>query len=246
MLESFACVSAEGAASSPYFTNSVTEMALDENADVTYCRLQCESETAFHIGTTQVELAAGARMDSHVVSSGGKLSRHELNVVLRGEGSACNLKGLAIAHGWQLVDHQTHIDHVKPRCLSRETYKAVIDDDAHGVFSGKIHVHPNAQKTDARQTNHTLLLSDNAVMDTQPQLEIYADDVKCTHGASVGSLDEQAMFYLRSRGIDAEDARRLLTFAFMNEILQLIPTAAVRQHLEQHLFDVVQFESDQS
>lgn len=246
ILESFVTYDAECVDAAPCFTNSVTEIALDEEAGIDYCRLQAESDRAFHIGTTQAQLAAGSRLDSHIVSFGGKLSRHELYAVLDGEAGECSLDGLTVARGRQLIDHQTRIDHVMPRCISRESYKSIIDDEAHGVFSGRIKVHPDAQYSDARQTNHTLLLSDNAVMDTQPQLEIYADDVKCTHGASVGSLDAHALFYMRSRGIGEDEARRLLTFAFINEILEGISADAVRCHLEGHLSGIMPFEDAES
>jgi Fe-S cluster assembly protein SufD len=218
-----------------YFTNGVTEVVLDDGALIEHIRFQNEDATAFHLGTTQVHLNARAKYHSHVIASGAKLCRHELNVVLDGEDCECRLNGLAVARGRQLIDNQTRIEHVKPRCTSRELYKAVVDDDAHGVFSGKIHVHADAQKTDARQASHTLLLSDDAVMNSQPHLEIYADDVKCTHGATIGNLDESSLFYLRSRGIGSKNALDLLTFAFMNEILTHIPHDAVRDHLEARL-----------
>jgi len=155
--------------------------------------------------------------------------------VLDAEACECTLNGLYLAAGDQLIDNHTRIDHVRPHCTSHELYKGILDGRARGVFNGKIHVYPDAQKTDARQTNKTLLLSGDAMIDTKPQLEIYADDVKCTHGASIGQLDEEQIFYLRTRGIDRESARQLLTYAFANDIVNRIRIDPLRAQLEEAL-----------
>ena len=219
----------------PGFTNAVTELVLHSAATLDYCRLQDEADSTFHIGSTHAHLAGDAEFRSCVVSRGCALSRHELNVVLDGERSECSLNGLAIARGRQLIDHQTLIEHLKPNGTSRELYKTIAADKAHAVFNGMIHVDYEAQKTDARQASHTLLLSDDAVVNAQPHLEIYADDVKCMHGATVGSLSDEALFYLRTRGIGQDEARQLLTFAFGNEVVERIPLKDVRKDVERQL-----------
>ncbi len=215
-----------------YFTNAVTEVFAAENAVLDYYRLQKESPQAFHIATVQVQQERGSNFTSHVIAQGGAIARTDLNVVLDGEGCECILNGLTLASGDQLIDNHTRIDHARPRCASHELYKAILDDRARGVFNGKIFVHQDAQKTDARQTNQTLLLSGDAMIDTKPELEIYADDVKCTHGASIGQLDEEQIFYLRTRGIDRESAQKLLTYAFAHDIISRIRIDALRDRLE--------------
>jgi Fe-S cluster assembly protein SufD len=161
--------------------------------------------------------------------------RNEVNAVLGAEGCECTLNGVYLAAGQQLIDNHTVIDHAKPHCASHELYKGILDGKARGVFNGKIYVRQDAQKTDAKQTNQTLLLSDDATINTKPQLEIYADDVKCTHGATVGQLDEEALFYLRARGIGRSQARDLLTFAFANDVIRRIQIDSLRDQLEQTL-----------
>src|SRR5262249_47322082 len=190
-----------------YFTNSVTEIVLGEGAAIDHYKVQRESKEAFHIATQQIHQGRASRFTSHSITLGGGLVRNDVNAMLDAEGCECTLNGLYLASGRQLVDNHTRIDHAKPHCASHELYKGILDGQAHGVFNGKIFVHQDAQKTDAKQTNKTLLLSDDAVINTKPQLEIFADDVKCTHGATVGQLDDNAIFYLRSRGIDAAAAR---------------------------------------
>jgi Fe-S cluster assembly protein SufD len=214
------------------FTNAVTEVVAAEDSVLDYYRVQNESRQAFHIATVQVHQERGSTFTSHVVARGGRIARTDLNVVLDGEACTCTLNGLSLATGEQLIDNHTRIDHAQPRCTSHELYKAILDGRAHGVFNGKIYVHLDAQKTDARQTNQTLLLSDEAVMDTKPQLEIFADDVKCTHGASIGQLDEEQLFYLRTRGIDRTAARRLLTYGFANDIIGRVQIESLRAQLE--------------
>jgi Fe-S cluster assembly protein SufD len=215
-----------------YFTNVVSEVCAGENTVVAHYKLERESEEAFHIATLQAYLDRSCVFSSHSIALGGALARNDLHVVLAGEGSECTLNGLYLVTGRQHVDNHTRIDHVKPHCRSRELYKGVLDGKARGVFNGKIYVHKAAQKTDAKQTNKNLLLSEDAVINTKPQLEIYADDVKCTHGATIGQLDQDALFYLRSRGIGLEAARSLLTSAFVSEIISQITIGPVRAQLD--------------
>lgn len=222
---------------SVYFTNAVTEIVLDDEAIVDHYKLQREGPGAFHLSTVQAEQDRGSTLHSHLVSLGGSLARHETNTRLAAEGCRAALDGLYLARGRQHMDSRTRIDHVKPHGSSRELYKGILDDRAHGVFNGKIFVHQDAQKTDAKQTNQTLLLSDRATINTKPQLEIFADDVKCTHGATVGQLDPEVLFYLRSRGIPFEHARRLLIYAFANEVLGQMQVESIRAELEQVLLD---------
>jgi Fe-S cluster assembly protein SufD len=174
--------------------------------------------------------------DSHFVSfsfaTGGALTRTNIYTMLAGEGCGATLNGLYMLDAEQHCDHQTRIEHLAPNCFSREVYKGVLDGRSHGVFNGRVYVHPEAQKTDGKQTNNTLLLSEHAQMDTKPQLEIFADDVKCTHGATVGKLDEMALFYMKSRGVAAEAAKRLLIYAFAADVLESIEHADVRRELE--------------
>jgi Fe-S cluster assembly protein SufD len=218
-----------------YFTNAVTEIVAGPNAVIDHHKLLRESNEAFHVASTQVRQERGSHFSSHFVSLDGGLVRNEVNVVLDAERCECTLNGLYMATGRQHVDNHTVIDHAKPDCASHELYKGILGGKAHGVFNGKIFVRQDAQKTDAKQTNQTLLLSDDAVINTKPQLEIYADDVKCTHGATVGQLREEAIFYLRTRGIDREAARRLLTFAFANDIIGRIKVEPIRAQLEEIL-----------
>jgi Fe-S cluster assembly protein SufD len=233
-----------GRASDVYFTNAVTEIVLGEGAIVDHCKLQQESATAFHVHTIQVQQGRASNFANHAIAHGAKLARNEVNVVLGAEGCECTLNGLYMAGGDQLIDHHTLIEHAKPHCTSHELYKGILDGKAHGVFRGKIHVHPDAQKTDAKQTNQTLLLSEDAIINTKPQLEIYADDVKCTHGATVGQLDAEALFYLRSRGIAKDEARALLTYAFANDIMGRIKIDALRDELEKLLLHVQHLPQD--
>ena len=211
-----------------YFTNAVTEVVLGENARLDHYKLQEESARAFHIALTQVQHGRDSRFTSHSVALGAALARNEVRALFASEGCECTLNGLYMATGKQHLDNRTLIDHKSPRCTSRELYKGVLDGHSRGVFSGKVLVRQDAQKTDASQTNKNLLLSDDAIVDTKPQLEIFADDVKCAHGAAVGQLDENALFYLRSRGIGQEAARSLLTYAFASEMVNLVPLGPLR------------------
>jgi Fe-S cluster assembly protein SufD len=216
-----------------YFTNAVTEIVLAENARLDQYKLQEESARAFHIALTQVQQGRHSRFISHSVALGAALARNDLRALFAREGSECTLNGLYMAIGKQHLDNRTLIDHQSPRCTSRELYKGVLDGQSRGVFSGRVLVRHDAQKTDASQTNKNLLLSDEALVDTKPQLEIFADDVKCAHGAAVGQLDEDALFYLRSRGIGQEAAKSLLTYAFASEMVELIPLAPLRARVRE-------------
>jgi Fe-S cluster assembly protein SufD len=230
-LESYAGLQGE-----VYFTNAVTEMVIGENAVVDHYKIQRESEEAFHVATLQVNQGRDSHLTSCSVSLGGRLVRNDLNVVLDGEGAECVLNGLYMVGGSQHVDNHTCIDHAKPHCTSNELYKGVLDGEASGVFNGRIMVRPGAQKTNARQGNKNLLLSGNAVIDTKPQLEICADDVKCAHGATIGQVDENQLFYMRSRGIDRDSARGLLVRAFGGEIIGGIKVEEIQCQLDLIMF----------
>jgi Fe-S cluster assembly protein SufD len=221
-----------GQCDEPYFTNAVSEVVLEQGAQLEHYRLQDEGARAFHVGLVQVSQGRDSQLVSHAFSLGGSLARTEVRTVLEEEGSACTLNGLYMGRVQQHLDNLTSIDHASSRCTSRELYKGVLDQRSSGVFSGRIRVHPDAQKTDASQTNKNLLLSQDALVDTKPQLEIFADDVKCTHGAAIGQLDEDAVFYLRARGIAREDARRLLTYAFVREMVDLIRLDGFKARIE--------------
>jgi Fe-S cluster assembly protein SufD len=218
-----------GFAAEPYFTNAVSEVVAEDGAIVEHVKLQRESASAYHVATLQLLQARSANVTSHSIALGGALVRNDLNSVLGGEGAETLLNGLYVLSGKQHVDNHTMLDHAKPHCASRELYKGVLDAHARGVFYGRIIVRPGAQKTDAKQTNKNLLLSDDALVNTMPQLEIYADDVKCTHGATIGRLDENSLFYLRSRGIGEADARRILIHAFIGEMIGRIKAESVRR-----------------
>jgi Fe-S cluster assembly protein SufD len=224
-----------GPARARYFTNAVTEIVLGENAVIDHYKLQYESAEAYHIGAIHAQAQRSATCTSHSVSMGGALVRNDIVAVLNGEGIECTLNGLYLADAQRLVDHHTTIDHAKPHCGSREVYKGILADHARGIFNGKIIVRPDAQKTDAKQTNRALLLSEDALINTKPQLEIFANDVKCTHGAAVGQLDDEALFYLRSRGLSDAAARQLLIHAFAADVLDRLPLEAVRAGIERRL-----------
>jgi len=218
-----------------YFTNAVTEFVLGEQAIVEHDKFQDEAAGAFHIGTIHVHQKRKSNYTSNSIALGGSLVRNNITVVLDDEWCEATLNGLSLATGDQLIDNHTTIDHAKPNCQSHELYKAILTDKSRGVFNGKIFVRKDAQKTDAKQTNKTLLLSDGATIDTKPQLEIFADDVKCTHGATVGQLDEEQLFYLRARGIGEDQARDILTFAFASDVIQRVHVEPLRDQLDQIL-----------
>lgn len=215
-----------------YFTNAVTEAVVADGATLTHLKLQRESGRAFHVSTTEATQGRDSHFISFSFGIGADLSRSNVYTRLGGQGGGATLNGLYLLDGAQHMDHQTNIVHVEPNCFSRELYKGILDGRSHGVFNGKVYVHPEAQKTDGKQTNNTLLLSETAHIDTKPQLEIFADDVKCTHGATIGRLDETALFYMKSRGIGPEFARQLLTYAFAADALETIELEAVRDGLE--------------
>ena len=215
-----------------YFTNAVTEVLLEDGANLSHLKIQRESPRAFHVGTIEAEQKRDSHYQSFSFSTGASLARTNVYTTLDGEGCGATLNGLYMLDGEQHCDHQTRIEHAQPNCFSRELYKGVLDGASHGVFNGKVYVDAIAQKTDGKQTNNVLLLSERAQVDTKPQLEIFADDVKCTHGATVGRIDQNALFYMKSRGINNELARRLLTYAFAAEVLETIEVEAVRQELE--------------
>ncbi|HSE51433.1 MAG TPA: Fe-S cluster assembly protein SufD [Gemmatimonadales bacterium] len=227
-VESFAAL---GDAAS--FTNAVTEVSVGENAWVEHSRIQRESESAYHVGLTEIAQARDSHYRSFTLSMGGALARHDLRARLNDENVECLLYGLYLGRGDQLVDNHTVIRHEHPNCRSWEVYKGILDDRSHAVFNGKVFVTPEAQKTDAKQTNRNLLLSDTARVDTKPQLEIFADDVKCTHGATVGRLDEIAFFYMQSRGIPRDAAQQLLIYAFAAEVVTEVASLPVREALDQ-------------
>ncbi len=224
-----------GMGRSTYLNNIVTEVVVGENAVVEHDKLQDESEAAFHVSSIHVVQNARSNFTSNSVSFGGDLVRNNVTSVLNAQDCECTLNGLSLATGKQHVDNHTTIDHASPHCRSHELYKSILDGKAKGVFNGKIFVRRDAQKTDAKQTNKTLLLSDDATIDTKPQLEIFADDVKCTHGATVGQLDEEQVFYLRARGIGLEQARDILTFAFASDVISRIHVEPLREQLDRML-----------
>jgi Fe-S cluster assembly protein SufD len=219
-----------------YFTNAVTEIVVGDRAVVDHYKVQQESIHAFHIATLQATIGRSAAFASHSISLGGALVRNDVNATLS-EGSDATLNGLYIVNGTQHVDNHTMIDHTMPHGTSHELYKGILDGQAHAVFNGKIIVRKDAQKTDSKQTNKNLVLSDDAVVDTKPELQIFADDVRCTHGATIGQLDAEALFYLQSRGIGKSQARSLLTYAFAQDVVDRIKVQWLRDSLEQILFE---------
>jgi len=224
------------------FCNTATELVAGESAVVSHYMLEREHTDAFNVSTLRIQQARSANVSTHSILLGGGLVRNNVHPVLAGEGGECLINGLFIGAGKQHLDNYMLVEHAQPHCESRQFYNGILDGHAHGVFHGRIIVHKDAQKTDAKQTNRNLLLSDDAQIDTKPQLEIYADDVKCTHGATIGQIEENALFYLRSRGIDEASARKLLLLAFANECLDRMKEDVVRSYLEglinRHLFEV--------
>ena len=212
----------EGPAGAPTWSNPLVDIQVGEGARLSHVKLQIEGEGAYHTALTKVVLAGEARYESHLLALGARLARHEIHVRFDGEGANCQLRGGYMARGGQHMDNTTVIDHAVPHCESREVYKGVLDDTARGVFQGKIIVRQDAQKTDGHQLNRTLLLSRKAEIDTKPELEIYADDVKCSHGATAGEPEADQLFYLRSRGLDHRTALALIVEGFMGELLEEI------------------------
>lgn len=214
-----------------YFTNPVTEIVVGENAHVNHYKIQSEGKNAFHMALLQVHQEQNSSYNSHNYNFGGLIARNEINVVLNGKGANSTLNGLYVTNEQQLVDNHTKIDHATDHCNSRELYKGILDDASRSVFSGKIHVRKNAQKTDAIQSNQNILLSETATVDTKPQLEIFADDVKCTHGGTVGQLDKDGLFYLRSRGISEQKAKNIMINAFAEQVTNLILNDNIRDFI---------------
>src|SRR5262245_43416562 len=224
-----------GRAVARYFTNAVTEVVAGENSTVTHYKIQREHPDSIHMGAMYLHAARNSTFASHSISLGGALVRNDIVAVLDGEGAHCTLNGLYLSDGTRIVDNHTTIDHAKPHCDSREIYKGILADKARAVFNGKIVVRPDAQKTDAKQTNKALLLSEDAQINTKPQLEIFANDVKCTHGAAVGQMDDDAIFYLRARGIGAAQARDMLVHAFAGDVLNHLPLEPLRTRVDEEL-----------
>jgi Fe-S cluster assembly protein SufD len=214
------------------FCNTVTELVAGDHSVLSHYMIEREHKEAFNISTLRIQQGRSTNVVSHSVLLGGTLVRNNVHPVLAGEGGECLINGLFIGNGRQHLDNYMLVEHASPRCGSRQFYNGILDGHAHGVFHGRIIVHKDAQKTDAKQTNRNLLLSDDAQIDTKPQLEIYADDVKCTHGATIGQIEGDALFYLRSRGIDEVSARKLLLFAFASECLDRMKQGPVRKHVE--------------
>lgn len=225
----------------PYHTSVITEIKLAANAHITHCKIQREGDQAFHVGEVAVEQAANSRFESHSVSLGGLWTRSDTVINLAESGASCLMNGLYTPTNNQHVDHHTTVKHTVPNCTSEQDYKGILNGSARAVFNGKVQVAHGAQKTEAKQYNKNILLSSKAEVDTKPQLEIYADDVVCAHGATVGQLDEDALFYLATRGIDAELAKHYLVQAFLTENIRKIAPACVQervasllvQHVEQ-------------
>jgi Fe-S cluster assembly protein SufD len=232
VIESYA-----GAADGACFTNAVEELVVGENAVVEHCKFQDEPPAAFHIAAIHAHLGRSCNVIAHSIATGARLSRNNIRTSLADEGVECVLNGLYLTRDEQLADHHMIVEHAKPHCNSHEYYNGILDGHSRGVFHGRILVRPDAQKTDAKQTNKNLLLSEDATADTKPQLEIYADDVKCTHGATVGQLNDESIFYLRARGIGLETARRMLIHAFAGEIIDRIRYAPAREAMDQIVWD---------
>lgn len=223
-----------------YITNSVTEISLAANAHVQHIRVQRENTQAFHLANCAVSLARASNYQSISVSLGSRISRYNLDVHLTDEAAECVIDGLTLISDHQLADTHTCIDHIKPNGTSHQQHKCIVDGSAHAVFNGKIMVRPHAQRTNSSQSSRNLLLSSTAQVDTKPQLEIFADDVKCAHGATVGQLEQEEIFYLESRGLSEAAARNLLTYAFGAEIIRRIPVTSLRQQLEQAVLNQTQ------
>ena len=232
VIETYACLG-----DSVYLNNVTTEVIVGRNAQLEHHKLQQESIDAFHVALLQVRQQRDSRFISHSLSFGGKLVRNDIRAALEAEGCECILNGLYVVNDRQHVDYHTLVDHEQPNSTSRETYKGVLGGRSRAVFNGVVKVHPDAQKSDAEQSNKNLLLSSDAEVDTKPQLEIYADDVKCSHGATVGQLDENMLFYLRARGIGHDMARGLLTYGFAHDVVDQVRFPQIRAHVEDILIN---------
>jgi len=224
-----------GEEGSVYLTAPVTEIVAEGDAKVDHYKLQRDSREAFHLALLSVGCGRASSLTTQTFSFGAAIARHDVEGALEGEGAEATLNGLYLVNGRQLADFHMRVDHAAPHTTSHEMFKGVLDDRGRGVFNGRIHVHRQAQKTDAKQTSRNLLLSEHALVNANPQLEIYADDVKCTHGSTVGQLDDLAVFYLRSRGIGLEAARSLLTYAFASDLVSRVKVPAVHELLQEYL-----------
>jgi Fe-S cluster assembly protein SufD len=228
VIEDYASVGGE----SVVLSNAVTELVAGESTVAQHYLIEREHRKAYNVQTLRIQQGRSANVASHSLLLGGALVRNNVHPVLAGEGGECLINGLFLGTGRQHLDNYMHVEHAAAHCGSRQFYNGILDGQAHGVFHGRIVVHKDAQKTDAKQTNRNLLLSDDAQIDTKPQLEIYADDVKCTHGATIGQIEESALFYLRSRGISEAEARKLLLLAFAEECVERMHSDAAREHIE--------------
>jgi len=218
-----------------YFTNSVTEIFADENSIVDHVKLQEENKKSFHVARMEIDQEKNSNFSSHAISLGGDIARNDFNSRFNDEGGECMMNGLFLTDGTQLFDTHSLIDHAKPHCNSHEHYKGILDDKSRGVFNGKVIVRQDAQKTNAFQENNNIILSNDALINTKPQLEIFADDVKCSHGATIGQLDEEAMFYLKSRGIGEETSKSILIHAFASDVIKSIKIKAIKDYVEKIL-----------
>ena len=228
------------------FVNSLTEIQVGANAHLSHYRMNLEEEHLLHIGGVHINLASNAQYLGFTLSEGSQLKRIDYQICHKGKGAHAGLNGVYLPRNEHLLDYHTNVEHEAPHCTTSEVFRGIIADSARAVFNGRIHIHPDAQKTLAELSNKNMLTSDKAEIDTKPELEIYADDVKCAHGATVSQLDQTSMFYLRSRGLTEKQARTMLSFGFINELLQDLPQQAVREHLHRHLtqlFDKDQFAS---
>ena len=230
LIEHYACTK-----ENIYFTNTVTEIVAEENATVDHIKIQNESKSAFHIARMEVEQERSSNFTSNMISLGGDISRNDFNTKFNNEGGEASLNGLFLTEGKQLFDVHSLIDHAKPFCNSHEHYKGILDDKSRGVFNGKVIVRPDAQKTNAFQENNNIILSRDALVNTKPQLEIFADDVKCSHGATIGQLDMESLFYLKSRGIGDDIARGILLHAFASDVIKSIKLEPIRNFIEKIL-----------
>jgi len=224
-------------ADAAYFNNAITELNAGDNAHLEHVKFQDESTAAFHVAGLYATMGRDCRVAHHSIALGGRIARNNIRARLDGTGIEAVLNGLYLPHGKQLIDHHMVVDHLQPHCDSHEYFNGILDDHARAVFHGRIHVHKGADKTDAKQTNKNLLLSDNATVNTKPQLEIYADDVKCTHGATIGQMNAEQIFYLRARGLDEEAAHRMIMHAFAGEIIARISCTPAREELDQLVWD---------
>ena len=226
-----------GTGSEKYFSNIVSEILVDENGILDFYKIQYENDEAYHIEKVQAIQKKSSVLNHYNINFGGAIVRNDINSVLDDENIETHFYGLYLAHGNQHVDNHTFADHAKPNCMSNELYKGILDDNARGVFNGKIIVRKDAQKTNAYQSNKTILLSKTAKIDTKPQLEIFADDVKCSHGATVGQLDEEAEFYIRSRGVPQELAKSMLIRAFANDVIEKVKIEPLKEQLNHMIFE---------